>query len=76
MVNEVCDSGFDSRPKTDSQTAKAGGCIPNLSILMIRTCAMSDDNAITLESLDLAALLCSRVCHDVISPVGRHRQRA
>lgn len=23
-----------------------------------------------LESLDLAALLCSRVCHDVISPVG------
>lgn len=25
---------------------------------------------ITLESLDLAALLCSRVCHDVISPVG------
>ena len=26
--------------------------------------------AINLESLDLAALLCSRVCHDVISPVG------
>jgi len=25
---------------------------------------------ITLEALDLAALLCSRVCHDVISPVG------
>jgi histidine phosphotransferase ChpT len=25
---------------------------------------------IKLESLDLAALLCSRVCHDVISPVG------
>ncbi len=25
---------------------------------------------IQLESLDLAALLCSRVCHDVISPVG------
>ena len=24
----------------------------------------------TLESLDLAALLCSRVCHDLISPVG------
>lgn len=24
----------------------------------------------TLEPLDLAALLCSRVCHDVISPVG------
>ena len=24
----------------------------------------------TIESLDLAALLCSRVCHDLISPVG------
>ena len=26
--------------------------------------------AVTLEGLDLAALLCSRVCHDLISPVG------
>ena len=26
--------------------------------------------AYTLDPLDLAALLCSRVCHDVISPVG------
>jgi histidine phosphotransferase ChpT len=25
---------------------------------------------ISLDALDLAALLCSRVCHDVISPVG------
>lgn len=25
---------------------------------------------LTLDGLDLAALLCSRVCHDVISPVG------
>ena len=25
---------------------------------------------VTLDSLDLAALVCSRVCHDVISPVG------
>ena len=25
---------------------------------------------VVLESLDLAALLCSRVCHDLISPVG------
>lgn len=32
---------------------------------------MSDDKiSITLDSMDLAALLCSRVCHDVISPVG------
>lgn len=27
-------------------------------------------NPVVLESLDLAALLCSRVCHDVINPVG------
>ncbi len=26
--------------------------------------------AVSLDALDLAALLCSRVCHDVISPVG------
>lgn len=26
--------------------------------------------AVTLDPMDLAALLCSRVCHDVISPVG------
>ena len=25
---------------------------------------------VSLDALDLAALLCSRVCHDVISPVG------
>src|SRR3954466_1345278 len=25
---------------------------------------------VTIDSLELAALLCSRVCHDVISPVG------
>src|ERR1700743_3304850 len=25
---------------------------------------------LVLESVDLAALLCSRVCHDVINPVG------
>jgi histidine phosphotransferase ChpT len=25
---------------------------------------------VTLDALDLAALLCSRVCHDLISPVG------
>ena len=26
--------------------------------------------ALNLDALDLSALLCSRVCHDVISPVG------
>jgi histidine phosphotransferase ChpT len=25
---------------------------------------------INLDALDLAALLCSRVCHDLISPTG------
>ena len=28
------------------------------------------DNELAPDALDLAALLCSRVCHDVISPVG------
>jgi histidine phosphotransferase ChpT len=27
-------------------------------------------SALTLDALDLAALLCSRVCHDLISPAG------
>lgn len=31
---------------------------------------MSDMPAVTVSMLDLAALLCSRVCHDVIGPVG------
>jgi histidine phosphotransferase ChpT len=31
---------------------------------------MTPMSGITLGSLDLAALLCSRVCHDLISPVG------
>ncbi len=31
---------------------------------------MSATSVAKVESLDLAALLCSRVCHDLISPVG------
>ena len=31
---------------------------------------MDNSMTVTLDPLDLAALLCSRVCHDVISPVG------
>ena len=31
---------------------------------------MSGTNSLTLDALDLSALLCSRVCHDVISPIG------
>jgi histidine phosphotransferase ChpT len=30
----------------------------------------TDSPSLALEPLDLAAMLCSRVCHDVISPVG------
>ena len=31
---------------------------------------MAKNPNLTLSAADLAALLCSRVCHDVISPVG------
>lgn len=31
---------------------------------------MTDQPTVTLDALDLAALIASRVCHDVISPVG------
>ncbi|QRE72984.1 histidine phosphotransferase ChpT [Methylobacterium aquaticum] len=30
----------------------------------------TSEPTVTLDALDLSALLCSRVCHDVISPVG------
>ena len=30
----------------------------------------SPTTSLTLDALDLSALLCSRVCHDVISPIG------
>jgi histidine phosphotransferase ChpT len=36
---------------------------------------MAKNNNLTLAGPDLAALLCSRVCHDIISPVGRYQQR-
>jgi histidine phosphotransferase ChpT len=39
-----------------------------LAVLNPEKAAMS--GTIALEGLDLAALLCSRVCHDLISPVG------
>ena len=34
------------------------------------TTAATPATPVTLEGLDLAALLCSRVCHDLISPIG------
>jgi histidine phosphotransferase ChpT len=43
-----------------------------LSLTLAPVAPLSDGTmpAISLDPLDLAALLCSRVCHDVISPVG------
>ena len=43
-----------------------------LSLTLAPVAPLSDGPmpAISLDALDLAALLCSRVCHDVISPVG------
>src|SRR5690242_8401865 len=38
-----------------------GGCMPSGDESMSES---------SIEALDLAALLCSRVCHDLISPVG------
>ena len=35
-----------------------------------RACLPRESGPTTLAALDLAALLCSRVCHDLISPVG------
>ena len=37
---------------------------------MSASVAAKIEPAVKVESLDLAALLCSRVCHDLISPVG------
>jgi histidine phosphotransferase ChpT len=43
-------------------TAKLSTSLPTGEIAM--------SGQVTLEALDLAALLCSRVCHDLISPTG------
>jgi histidine phosphotransferase ChpT len=42
----------------------------SLSAALTGALFMSATVAAKVESLDLAALLCSRVCHDLISPVG------
>src|SRR6185436_1678552 len=41
-----------------------------MSALAPQTAPAAAPAPVVLESLDLAALLCSRVCHDLISPVG------
>ncbi len=43
---------------------------PRVSRIAAKNPESPDVRPIVLESLDLAALLCSRVCHDLISPVG------
>jgi histidine phosphotransferase ChpT len=52
---------YFSAPASDA-TAEA-----ILSAIDHRICSMT---TFALDGMDLAALLCSRVCHDVISPVG------
>ncbi len=68
----------DSRPVTAAMTVQTLICF-DLARLTARPTKgphpMSDTSTLpvsifSLDPLDLAALLCSRVCHDVISPVG------
>lgn len=41
-----------------------------MSAVAQKSAVASGDDVVKLDALDLAALLCSRVCHDLISPVG------
>jgi histidine phosphotransferase ChpT len=41
-----------------------------MSAIAQKSAVANGADVVKLESLDLAALLCSRVCHDLISPVG------
>jgi histidine phosphotransferase ChpT len=41
-----------------------------MSAISAAQASVVQTSPVALESLDLAALLCSRVCHDLISPVG------
>src|SRR5215213_5128653 len=47
-----------------------GGAGARVLVDIARAEARMAVGSIELEALDLAALLCSRVCHDIISPVG------
>src|SRR5262245_16323115 len=51
--------GFDSRPAFTAAPIRS----PPIGDVLMSV-------AVDLDALDLAALLCSRVCHDLISPTG------
>src|SRR5690606_39116213 len=44
--------------------------LPLMSEKLILTEIAPMDNIIELKATDLAAMLCSRVCHDLINPIG------
>ena len=54
--------------RSDSPSARRFGVDPFVDLTNRRE--WMPMTVLELDSLDLAALLCSRVCHDVISPVG------
>src|SRR6202167_1491526 len=60
-------AGRAERSPTDRESAKIVA-VPRFAARMIT--GWPQMTPLVLESVDLAALLCSRVCHDVISPVG------
>src|SRR6202167_4913397 len=60
-------AGRAERSPTDRESAKIVA-VPRFAARMIT--GWPQMTTLVLESVDLAALLCSRVCHDVISPVG------
>src|SRR4051794_20576214 len=53
-----------------AQRGLAGQCALGYHSRLANQAQEPRDNMTTLSDIDLAALLCSRVCHDVISPVG------
>jgi histidine phosphotransferase ChpT len=62
---KVCSA--DDAEQSKAQDGSVQGAFLFLDSLKERHSHMT---AIQIDGLDLAALLCSRVCHDVISPVG------
>src|SRR4029077_15408964 len=61
-------AGGVSHRRSDAMRLRRPRHSPLRRILPPETSSMS--LAIALDPLDLAALLCSRVCHDLISPTG------
>jgi histidine phosphotransferase ChpT len=59
--------GIDARPVYLGKVAGGASCL-----VLTATAGGEQEMSerVELEALDLAALLCSRVCHDIISPIG------